>query len=260
VASEKGTCDYENYSPTFTYLPSAPYPYSYLAYSSYYDRPGPPYGSYLWFGAASSTGGDVYWESDIYSGLYVSSEGVATHSKGLLEWSLHTFEYDSYYPIAAGASWTCFPYGGYGLSYNSGGAYTQTSSIDCYGRHYDLWSFVGPETGYVDLSVDTVSATTTFDAHMILMDDAMCYMGQADDSFDCTYPPTHFGCPSYRLPTEKGSAYFVLVNAWGNCASPIGEYVLSIDAPRDPGLSIVNADAPYWDGRSVTAAGSAIVP
>jgi hypothetical protein len=105
-----------------------------------------------------------------------------------------------------------------------------------------------------------VSASTTFDPMMILMDDATCYLGDADDSFDCTYPPTNWQCPAYRLPTEKGATYQVLVRPWGDCSDPVGEYTLSLDTLADPSLTLTSSDMPYVDGRSVTAIGTATVP
>jgi hypothetical protein len=67
-------------------------------------------------------------------------------------------------------------------------------------------------------------------------------------------------CPSYRLPTDKGSAYQILVHARGNCSDSVGEYSLTLDTVADPSLTLTSSDMPYLDGRSVTAIGTATIP
>ena len=255
VTSEKGKCDYDLFSFAQTYMPTSWAPNVYLGWTSYLYH-----GQYLWIGYPGFSGATYWYSRAYYNPFYGfgSPEGEATYTKGLLDWSIHRFYYDSPYDLS-GVSY-CHAYAGTSLGSSYYGAYVAKSSFDCFGRHYDLWSFYGVENGYAELSVDTLSPSTTFDPMMILMDSSTCYMGEADDSFECTYPPNNHECPSYRLPTTKGGAYYALVRTRGNCADPVGEYLLSINTVADPSLTLVNADQPYWDGRSITATGMATVP
>ena len=257
MTSETGTCDW-NLPISLTYGERSDGTDTYLAFSS--DHAG---GQYLWVGFASKfakPGNTYLWYSYAFATPdAVSEEGTVSYSKGLLEWSIQTFRADSLY-VFADITYLCAPDTGHGLTYDAGGAYEQTSSLDCYLRHYDRWSFVGTDAGYANVTVDTVSATTAFDPMLFVVDDKSCYLGSADESFECTFAPTNHKCSSYQLPTEKGVEYSALVLVRGDCAGPIGEYQISIDASADPSLTLVNANAPWSDGHSVVAKGSARIP
>ena len=254
VASEKGKCDWESYRITQTYMPTSDgvyggyAPYVYMAFTSDWKYGDP----FLWAGYGPHCP-DHCWHSEM---RLDAEEATATYTKGLLDWSIHRFDYGSYTPLVY------IPFcGSYGssLSAGYGGAYSQTSTIDCYGRHYDLWSFVGVGD-YVNISVDTVSDTTTFNPGFLVLDGSGCEIAHQDDGFDCTYPPTYFECPSHRIATEKGADYQILVIAGGPCASSTGEYILYIDSPSDPSLTLMSSDQAYYGGQSITAIGRATIP
>ena len=135
------------------------------------------------------------------------------------------------------------------------------ASLDCENLHYDLWSFTGVVDGYAYVSVDTLIDKTTFNPKMIVMDDTTCILGTADDSFECTYPPsTKHSCPSYKVSTGKRAQYHVLVQALGDCAATNGEYLISVAAGSDPGLTQEISDAPFYDFETVSVVGTAHLP
>ena len=92
------------------------------------------------------------------------------------------------------------------------------------------------------------------------MDSASCYLGEADDSFECTYPPPTYDCPSYAVPTVEGDEYYVMVRALGDCVDPTGEYVISVDSPSDPALTLEVADAEFFLFEDVDVTATAHLP
>jgi len=114
------------------------------------------------------------------------------------------------------------------------GAAQVQGTLDCEGRIADAISFDAAAGAELTLSVDTVATDSAFDPAFYVNGPDGCTILQADDSFDCTYPPPAYRCPSARLTTEQG-AYRVVVTSRGSCAGDEAGYVLHVDgADGDP--------------------------
>jgi hypothetical protein len=92
------------------------------------------------------------------------------------------------------------------------------------------------------------------------MDATSCRLGDADDSFECSFPPTEGSCPSYALPVVQGDAYYILVHSYGHCASTTGEYKLMIGHSGDPALTLETSEQPFFAFERVHAEGTATIP
>jgi hypothetical protein len=92
------------------------------------------------------------------------------------------------------------------------------------------------------------------------MDAKSCYLGDADDSFECTYPPAVGSCPSYALPVVRGDEYLILVHSFGSCESSTGEYKLTISQTDDPSLTLVASEQPTFEFQRIHVEGTATVP
>jgi hypothetical protein len=258
VTSEAGiACPYDdwNFWPETNFLPTSDYPYTFLAFTS--KTPG-GVTNRLWAGYTEFAGGTPSW-TPVVDDSARKYYGAATYKAGLLEWSMDfyipylTYVYDngdycSYYPWHSGYTYKSY-----------GGAYYQDETLDFSTYGYDLWSFVATDsTTYV--TVDTTDSKTAFDPWMFLMDDSSCTVGAADDAFECTYPPPKYACPSYPLPTTKGSTYEVMVLPYSTHLSSLGDYRISIDSSADPSLTLVKDDVPTRGDWHVTVSGTANIP
>jgi len=143
----------------------------------------------------------------------------------------------------------CGIYDNYEANSHQGGEWTETDDLPCdgssgYDWYYsvDVWSLATVPGETVSVTVDTTSSSTAFDPHMWINDGSSCALAYADDSFDCTYPPPKYSCPSASF-TAADVAYEVVVASYGSCAGALGEYSLSIDHARDPRLRLVGDDA-----------------
>jgi hypothetical protein len=196
-----------------------------------------------------------YWVTYVYDG---GINGTATYGSHLLEWS---FDYLQVGEQLATVEYCGGPYVGDVGAANYGGAYVDYGTwTDCRTFPYDLWSFTARADELAYITVDTMSATTTVDTELFVMDATWCLLGDADDSFECTYPPAQGACPSYVLPVERGDDYFVLVHSYGSCGSATGEYKLSISHSDDPGLTLVTGDEPFFSFERVRIEATASVP
>jgi hypothetical protein len=119
---------------------------------------------------------------------------------------------------------------------------------------------VPPVSGDVHISVDTLSDKTTFDPWIVVTDASTCYMGEANDSFACSYPPAKGECPGYDVPVTAGDAYAVVVRSNGSCASTIGEYSITVDTSSDPSLGLKGDDSEVIEEVYVHVEGTANVP
>ena len=98
------------------------------------------------------------------------------------------------------------------------------------------------------------------DTEIYVMDAASCYLGDADDSFECSYSPAEGSCPSYVLPVMQGDEYLILVHSFGHCESSTGEYKLMIDKTGNPALALVASEQPYFAFQRIHVEGSAHIP
>ncbi len=102
-------------------------------------------------------------------------------------------------------------------------------------RVVDTWLVeIGP--GGATLSVDTLSADTTFDPRLRQLTTPGDYSENlalttvlGDDNFECAFPPPLFSCPETDL-LEEGTYEVIVESATtGNCTGDIGEYEMFID-------------------------------
>lgn len=120
---------------------------------------------------------------------------------------------------------------------------------------YDLYSFTAKAGTNVDVSVDTVSAATTFDPWACisttpegcaLFDENVIEWG--DDDQACTFPPpADWECPAFTATLPADGVYYLLVSdaAEDAFAGPVGLYALHVtsDAPIGP-LSLKGNNVP----------------
>ena len=118
------------------------------------------------------------------------------------------------------------------------GQYLSHTSLDCDGRRADSYEFVGEDGAQVTLSVDTRDADTAFDPAFYVNGPDGCTILQADDSFDCTFPPPAYRCPSASFDTQDGT-YRVVVLSRGSCAGDEAGYTLHLTSP-DPAVSLTS--------------------
>jgi hypothetical protein len=255
VTAELGKkCDYERFSPDFTFLPTTSLPYTYLGFAITTDGGA---SNVLFVGATSTAGGLVDDDWNPVVGGPASYYGYADYKAPLLSWSLDYYYYGHFYDSPN--TYYCSPYywTGYGKAY--GGAYYADETLNMLSRGYDLWSFTAVDY-YTDISVDTTNAKTAFDPYMTVMDSSSCILGRADDAFPCTYPPPAYSCPSFHLATTKGTEYLILVQPLSSRYDAVGDYRLLLDTIADPTLTLVSDDVPTMDISHLRVEGWANIP
>ena len=187
--------------------------------------------------------------------LRCDTDSDAAH---LLEWTL---DYTQFGDALATIESCGGPYVGDRGASDYGGAYVEFGSWSrCETLPYDLWSFTARADELAYITVDTTSAATAVDTEIYVMDAASCYLGDADDSFECSYPPAEGSCPSYVLPVMPGDEYLILVHSFGHCESSTGEYKLTIDQTGNPALTLVASEQPYFAFQRIHVEGSANIP
>jgi hypothetical protein len=263
VVKESGyDCDYESGRfPWGSWVNTTWMPNRWLAF-----RPGPyvwsltgsTYNATLWTGMPRySTDTDPYlWWPEV---VYDHGETLS-YTKGLLSWVEDNYwvsvtDWDLDYTCSGGV-------GSAGSAYYAG-AYGSKASTSCsYGQYYDRWSFVAPADEYAYISVDTLSDTTTFDPYFYVTDGSMCIVGNAWDSFACTYPPAWGTCPSYRVYVTAGVEYKLMVLEAGACAGGFGgttEYKVLVDTTGDPKLTLEETYARRYYLSEVQISGTATI-
>lgn len=125
-------------------------------------------------------------------------------------------------------------------------------SIDCAGRSADAIAFEALAGAEITLSVDTVAADTAFDPALYVNGPDGCTVLQADDSFDCSYPPPAYRCPSARFTAEAG-AHRAVVVARGSCAGDDAAYTLHVGGAGS--APVLVAGVPISAERVVDVAG-----
>ena len=66
----------------------------------------------------------------------------------------------------------------------------------------------------------------------------------AEDNFACAHTPGAEVCPSAQLVADAGGTYQVGVLSAGECRGTEAEYVLTVDASSDPGLTQIYDSEP----------------
>ncbi len=199
-----------------------------------------------------------------YEGSYYVSDGSATFDGSTLSWNLASSGYDyfeNYSDDSCGSESVADGGGNLGGDWVGEGNLPGdgTSGYDWY-YVVDVWDITTVPGEGVSVTVDTVSDGTAFDPWMWVNDGESCTIGEADDSFDCTFPPPKYSCPSVSF-TAAGTAYEVVVASYGSCAGALGEYALSIDTSTDPKLTLNgdNVDRKISLPYEVHVSGSAAV-
>ena len=264
VASEKGVdCDPALY-PLSTLIEGGLYSDIWVGWADEFVGTYDTYTDIVWFGFGLTGNPGPYW----YSALaYDGKNSSASYSGGLLDWSRQA----QYIGNNLLADYTCGAqvYMGtysadpdyYGVgSPNFYGNYTAYGSLDCsYNKPYDRWSFYGVDDTYASVSVDTISADSSFDPMFYVTTDDYCIEALGDENFDCTYPGTSgFLCPSVRFPTTKGEHYNLWVLpfrnlGFGDCDNKTADYQLWIDTKGDPSLTKATGGELFPPGDIVTA-------
>jgi len=137
--------------------------------------------------------------------------------------------------------------GGYTLGWDGtepSGVSTITEDVTCDGKQVDQWTITVDETQTVEIAADTVSAETTFDPRLFVINEDGCVVASADDNFECTFPPPSFRCPATSVELEPGE-YTIMVSSFIDAClegTEDGEYELRIDAETPIRASLVDDD------------------
>jgi len=111
----------------------------------------------------------------------------------------------------------------------------------------DVWQFIAVEGDEVSITLDTVSAETTFDPRFVLLDAVEAYLGTGDDECECAFPPPDdYGCGEAEY-TAEFAAEQLRVHVAGfietSCVDgTFGEYVLRISVNGEPIVPALSID------------------
>jgi hypothetical protein len=132
-----------------------------------------------------------------------------------------------------------------------GGDSTGSSDVLCEGFLVDVWEFEGSAGGNVSVTVDTIAEETRFDAAFWVNKPNGCFLNYANDTFDCTYPPSAGKCPASQFQVTEGT-HEIVVFSWGSCATQYPEYTISLDASWDPDLTLKTDNADRYLEQTLT--------
>jgi hypothetical protein len=203
-----------------------------------------------------------YWDYIIYDGYY-SSPGSASFSDNELTWTISDsgYSYNSNY-----SDWSC-DYGSFYYGYaHLGGDFSGEGDLPCDSEEYvvDIWSVDANAGDSVSVTIDTVSNATAFDPYVWVNDGASCSVAFADDSFDCTYPPPDYYCPSLSFDAADSGTYQIVVASYGSCADDsLAQYEVIVDNDSDPNLALWGDNSAQYTSvpYDVSVSGSAtLVP
>ena len=255
VVRDSGTADCELH-PYLSYIDAGVYTNMLMAHMASYS------GSYGSYSDVFATGFAVDYSSygyGYYPGPYwfmLSYDGSSTGSFRRtgddIEW---TFTYESTESYGDASYYSdCGTVGYADLGDSVVGTYTGQSELDCSTDEVDVWTFLGAPGQTALIAVDTTATTTAFDPLMWVNDPAGCTLNSSDDSFDCTYPPPSYQCPSMTLSLADRGLYQVVVASYGSCAGSIGAYELTVDLGGvDPSLTLLHDDADRYAAGSIYA-------
>ena len=203
------------------------------------------YGSYddaLLFGYTAIEDGYTY-------GPYfepVASNGSFSRTGDDISWSIDSESEDVTYYYADSE---CDPQTD--VSFEAGtaalaGNFTTAGSLPCPAdgdeSALDVYTITLAGAGDVTITVDTVAADSTFDPYFWINDSAECIVSGADDSFDCSFPPPEYQCPSGTFSGVAGT-FQVVVGTYGGCEGTTSDYEITVGAAVDPSLTLVEDDA-----------------
>jgi hypothetical protein len=102
-------------------------------------------------------------------------------------------------------------------------------------EYWDVWRVPVAAGNAVTLRIDTVAAATTFDPSFNVLFgtsnayEAAEYIDDADDTFDCTFPPPEYQCPELELELEEDGFLFVEAQIAGDCVGDVAAYVFEVE-------------------------------
>ncbi len=111
--------------------------------------------------------------------------------------------------------------------------------------YLDRFAFFAPAGAEVTASADTVSAQTAADLRLRLRDPDGVELHEADDDFDCTYPPPQWSCPTHSFTASRAGLYSVeiYVGTSEACADHTRvDYRLSVTVGGAPAEMILFGD------------------
>ena len=126
---------------------------------------------------------------------------------------------------------------GYGYDDGYGGGETEPGGgsespppeeDDVEGPLVDIWTFEAEVGQQIWVTVDTIAADTAFDPQVYVTGPSECIVGSADDTFDCSYPPPSYQCPSLSFTADEAGTYRVVVRSLGSCVSDEGAYAVDV--------------------------------
>ncbi len=88
----------------------------------------------------------------------------------------------------------------------------------------DGWTFEVEAGDWVSLSVDTVSAETTFDPFLWVISPDGCTYLKSDESFECSFAPDAFGCPGLAFLAPQGGTWTAVVGVGSSCEGETAGY------------------------------------
>jgi len=144
------------------------------------------YGMY-YYGDALLTGYSVYGDGPYWwvNSHDNSSEGTYARSGDDIDW---TWEYQAFVDVDPHYD-DCGDVAQSDADEGYPGATVETGEIPCDGTSADVYRFTATAGQVVHLAVDTVADDTAFDPAMYVNGPDGCTLVEADDSFDCTFPP-----------------------------------------------------------------------
>lgn len=210
-------------------------------YGTYYNVFGTQY--YYYYPGYGELG--PYTSYHYYSPAYYDN-GTLTWDGTNLAWELTGASY-TYYSAYGGE---CASSAGVDDTVVATGDETGTSDHHCDQTSpiVDVWSFEST-TGVATVTIDTVASGTAFDPWMLVTDETGCFIDTgfgytADDSFDCTYAPASYQCPSAEVSSGAGT-YYVVVYSYGSCNGTTGAYEIRLDGGTNLTQVLDNEEIAY---------------
>ena len=99
-------------------------------------------------------------------------------------------------------------------------------TLPCADDAFDVWSVHADFGDFLEVEVDTIDSSSTFDPAMQIFDSADVDSGDvldsSDDSFECSYPPPQYQCPYVGLITPTTGTYGIKVFRASGCPDGTG--------------------------------------
>ena len=131
------------------------------------------------------------------------------------------------------------------------GTPSETYTMACSSDAVKRLAFTGTAGEAVKVSVNTVDATTAFDAKAFIMTPDDCVLVDADDSFDCAFPPPNeYSCPSIAFTTAVDGEYEVVVGSYpgegvgDGCAGENAAFQVTVEAPSAKTITVKDEALP----------------